>query len=85
IAKLQQALGITSVVVTHDMTTARKVANRIVMLHEGRLIADGSPDQIATVSDPVVASFVRGLPQEHELAAVTVGRPESKPVNEAQT
>ncbi len=85
IVKLQQALGITSVVVTHDMTTARKVANRIVMLHEGRLIADSSPDQISTVRDPVVASFVRGLPQENELAAITVGRPKSKPVNEAQT
>ena len=85
IVKLQRTLGITSVVVTHDMTAARKVANRIVMLHEGRLIADGSPDQIAALSDPVVASFVRGLPQEDELAAATVRRPKSKPVNEAET
>ena len=85
IIKLQQTLGITSVVVTHDMTAARKLANRIVMLHEGRLIADGSPDQISAVSDPVVACFVRGLPQEHELAAVAVRRPGSKPVNEANS
>ncbi len=81
IVKLQQALGITSVVVTHDMTTAKKVANRIVMLHEGRLIADSSPDQISTVTDPIVASFVRGLPQADELAAVTVGRPGSPSLN----
>ncbi len=77
ILKLQQTLGITSVVVTHDMTAASKVANRIVMLHQGRLIADSTPDQIATLSDPIVASFVRGLPQDYELAAVTVRRPES--------
>ncbi len=71
IIKLQQTLGITSVVVTHDMNAAKKVGNRIVMLHEGRLIADGRADQILALTDPIVASFVRGLPQEHELAAVT--------------
>ena len=74
IVKLQQRLGITSVVVTHDMNAARKVGNRIVMLHEGRLIADGKADHILAVTDPIVASFVRGLPQEHELAAVTINR-----------
>lgn len=74
IVKLQQALGITSVVVTHDMKAAQKVGNRIVMLHEGRLVADGKADEILAVADPIVASFVRGLPQEHELAAITINR-----------
>ena len=71
ILRLQQKLGITSVVVTHDMTAARKVAHRIVMLHKGRLIADASPDQIADLKDPNVASFVRGLPEDHELAGIS--------------
>lgn len=77
IIKLQERLGITSVVVTHDMRAARKVGNRIVMLHEGRLIADGSLDEISSMSDPVVSCFVRGLPQAHELAVLSVGEPAS--------
>ena len=71
ILRLQQRLGITSVVVTHDMNVARKVAHRIVMLHEGQLIADATPDQIASLKDPNVASFVRGLPDDHELADIS--------------
>ena len=70
IIKLQQRLGITSVVVTHDMTAASKVAHRIVMLHEGQLVADGTPDQIAKLTDPNVSRFVRGLPEEDELATI---------------
>jgi len=69
--RLQQRLGITSVVVTHDMTAARMLAHRIVMLHAGRLIADATPDQIAGLKDPNVASFVRGLPEDHELAGIS--------------
>ena len=75
--KLQERLGITSVVVTHDMTAARKVGNRIVMLHDGRFIAEGTPDEISNLSDPIVSCFVRGLPQNHELAALSVRGPES--------
>lgn len=71
ILRLQQKLGITSVVVTHDMTAAKMVAHRIVMLHQGRLIADAPPDQIANLKDPNVASFVRGLPQAHELDGIS--------------
>ena len=71
ILRLQQRLGITSVVVTHDMTAARMVAHRIVMLHQGRLIADAPPDQIAHLKDPNVASFVRGLPEDHELSGIS--------------
>ena len=77
ILKLQRRLGITSVVVTHDMIAARKVADRIVMLHEGRLIADGTPDQISRLNDPNVACFVRGLPEDYELAAIASGQSNS--------
>src|SRR5690606_23339775 len=45
IIKLQRELKVTSIVVTHDMNSAFKVADRIVMLHEGKLIADGPADQ----------------------------------------
>ena len=46
IIKLQNQLHVTSVVVTHDMNSAFKVADRLVMLYEGKLIFDGTPDEI---------------------------------------
>lgn len=73
ILKLQERLGLTSIVVTHDMTATMKLANRVVMLHGGRLIADGSPEEVSTATDPTVACFVRGLPEHDELTAVTRG------------
>ncbi len=60
IRKLQRELFVTGVVVTHDMASARKVADRIVMLHKGRFIFDGSPDAIDTADDPRVRAFVEG-------------------------
>src|SRR5437016_2878943 len=60
ILKLQRELKVTSIVVTHDMNSALKVANRIVMLHEGHLVFDGSPEQIRESEDPVVRRFVEG-------------------------
>lgn len=61
IRDLQRKLGVTSVVVTHDMTSAYKVADRISMLHRGRIIETGSPDEIRNTSSPVVRQFVLGL------------------------
>src|SRR5215213_1896251 len=46
ILKLKHELNVTSIVVTHDMQSAFKVADRIVMLHEGQLIFDGTPDEV---------------------------------------
>ena len=70
ILKLQRDLEVTSVVVTHDMQSAFKVGDRMVMLHEGRLIFDGTPDQIKASDDPIVRRFVRGEADERELAAL---------------
>jgi phospholipid/cholesterol/gamma-HCH transport system ATP-binding protein len=60
ILKLQRELRVTSVVVTHDMVSARKVADRIVMLHEGRFIFDGTSSTIMTSRDARVRCFVEG-------------------------
>lgn len=60
ILKLQRELSVTSVVVTHDMASARKVANRIVMLYEGDFIFDGTPESIDQCNDPRVRCFVEG-------------------------
>lgn len=57
----------TSIVVTHDMRTARRVGKRIMLLHEGRIYASGPPEEIFASQDPVVNRFVNGIsdPQEH--------------------
>ncbi len=60
IIKLKQELQITSVVVTHDMTSAFKVADRILMLHHGNFIVDGTPDEIRNSPDPHVRRFITG-------------------------
>lgn len=70
ILKLQAELKVTSVVVTHDMNSAFKVADRIVMLHEGRVAFDGTVDQIRQSEDDVVKRFVTGEAGEVELAAL---------------
>jgi len=70
ILKLKRELGVTSVVVTHDMASARKVADRIVMLHEGRLIFDGTPDSIDRSTDARVRCFVEGRCSEETMRAL---------------
>ncbi len=73
ILKLQSVLGTTAVVVTHDMASARKVGDRIVMLHEGKFIVDAPPDQIDTIDNEVVARFVEGRADAQELARLRAG------------
>jgi phospholipid/cholesterol/gamma-HCH transport system ATP-binding protein len=70
ILKLQKGLGLTSVVVTHDMTSAYKVADRIVMLHRGRILADGDADHIRNHPHPVVQQFIKGQVSEDDLAVL---------------
>jgi len=60
IVKLKEHLGVTSVVVTHDMTSAFKVADRILMLHDGDFIADGTTYVFRNATDPRVRQFVTG-------------------------
>ena len=67
ILRLQRVLGATAIVVTHDLTSARKVGQRIMMLHEGRFIADTSPAGIETVDNEVFARFVQGKASQEEL------------------
>ncbi len=60
IIDMQQKLGVTSVVVTHDMASAYKVADRIAMLYEGRIIASGTPAEIRETTNPYVKQFITG-------------------------
>jgi phospholipid/cholesterol/gamma-HCH transport system ATP-binding protein len=70
ILKMKEELGITSVVVTHDMKSAYKVADRIVMLHNGSIIADGDADYIRNHSDLVVQQFIKGEAGRKDLEAI---------------
>ncbi|MDH4127749.1 MAG: ABC transporter ATP-binding protein [Spirochaetota bacterium] len=60
ILQLQEQLNVTSIVVTHDMTSAFKVGNRIAMLNDGEIIAVGTTDEIKKSSNPYVYQFVTG-------------------------
>lgn len=63
ISDLNRSLKVTSVSVTHDMRSAYKIADRIAMLYEGKVIFYGTPDEIRNTTDPVVKQFVTGSSQ----------------------
>ena len=60
IIDLNNKLNVTSIVVTHDMVSAYKIADRIAMLYKGRIIAAGTPDEIKNTKDPIVKQFITG-------------------------
>lgn len=60
IRHLQQTLGVTSIAVTHDMVSAMKIGDRIAMLHDGKIIFEGTPDQIRASDNEIVRQFVEG-------------------------
>lgn len=62
IMNLSQRMKITSVVVTHDTRSAFKIAHKMVVLYRGKVVADGTPDQIRNSQDPLVQQFIAGSP-----------------------
>ena len=62
IMDLSQKLGVTSVVVTHDMVSAFRCADRMIMLYEGKIAQTGTPDEIRNTANPIVEQFVSGAP-----------------------
>ncbi len=61
IRNLNRKLGVTSVVVTHDMVTAFQIADRMALLYDGQLLQVGTPDEIKNSDNGVVRQFVEGL------------------------
>ena len=57
VVRLKDRLGVTSLVVTHDLVSARRVADRIVMMNEGRAIAEGSFDELRSSNDEFISGF----------------------------
>jgi phospholipid/cholesterol/gamma-HCH transport system ATP-binding protein len=68
ILKMKEDLGVTSLVITHDMKSAYNVSDRIAMLYEGVVVEEGTPDQIRNSSNPIVRGFVEGRPEMIEEA-----------------
>ena len=60
--ELTRGKGMTAVVVTHDMTSAFRIATRMIMLGRGTIIAQGTPDEIRTSPNPEVQQFINGEP-----------------------
>lgn len=60
IRRLQERLGMTSIAVTHDMRSAYHIGDRIAMLHQGRIHAVGTPQEIQATRDPALRQFIEG-------------------------
>ncbi len=63
---LTKKMGMTAVVVTHDMTSAFRIANKMIMLgtgdNQGKIIAEGTPEEIRNHSNPMLQQFIQGIP-----------------------
>jgi phospholipid/cholesterol/gamma-HCH transport system ATP-binding protein len=60
ILDFRERLNVTSVAITHDMVSAYKIADRIAMLHDGRIEEVGTPEQIQNSDNPVIQQFIHG-------------------------
>ena len=57
---LQERIGVTSIVVTHDMHSARQLADRMALLHGGKVVFTGTPEEASTTGNELVRQFVEG-------------------------
>jgi phospholipid/cholesterol/gamma-HCH transport system ATP-binding protein len=64
IMRVRDQLKVTSIVVTHDMRSARRVGNHVLMLHEKKIYANCTPEKLFASTDPVVRQFVDGVADE---------------------
>ncbi|MEW6107569.1 MAG: ABC transporter ATP-binding protein [Nitrospirota bacterium] len=60
IIEMRERLSVTSVAITHDMNSAYKIADKISMLYDGRIIETGTPEEIKNTANPVVKQFITG-------------------------
>jgi phospholipid/cholesterol/gamma-HCH transport system ATP-binding protein len=70
ILRMARELGVTGIVITHDMKSAFRVAQRVALLYQGLIRFMGTPQEVETARDPVVRGFVEGRPDlMNEVAA----------------
>ncbi len=60
IIRMREKLNVTSIAITHDMKSAYKIADRIAMLYQGKIIEVGTPEEIKSSSHPIVQQFIQG-------------------------
>ncbi|MFN7138912.1 MAG: ABC transporter ATP-binding protein, partial [Limisphaerales bacterium] len=66
IIRVVEKLKVTSIVVTHDMRSTRRVGKRILMLNKGKIHVTGTPEEIFNSQDPIVYKFVNGISDSKE-------------------
>lgn len=62
VLRMKRELGVTSLVITHDMKSAYSISDRIAMLYEGRLVEEGTPEEFQNSRNPLIRAFVEGEP-----------------------
>lgn len=62
ILDFSKKMGMTCVVITHDLTSAFRIADRIILLHQGKIVREGSKDAILNADDALVQQFIHGRP-----------------------
>ena len=62
ILDFSKKMGITCVVITHELTSAFRIADRIIMLHQGKIVREGTAEKIQNSKDPLVQQFINGSP-----------------------
>lgn len=60
ILDLRERLNMTSIIITHDISSAYKIADKIVMIYQGNIVFNGTPGEIRSSRDPYVQKFIRG-------------------------
>ncbi|MFH1038208.1 MAG: ABC transporter ATP-binding protein [PVC group bacterium] len=66
IVDLHARIGFTAIAVTHNMSFAYLIADRIAMLYDGRIVALGTPDEIRRSPERLVQEFIKGIPKHEE-------------------
>jgi phospholipid/cholesterol/gamma-HCH transport system ATP-binding protein len=73
ITGLRRSLKITTINVTHDMASAFLISDRLAMVHRGRIVAEGTPDQFKAITEGRVADFIHGRAPVNEDVATLLG------------
>ena len=73
IIALNTKFGITSIVVTHDMASAAKIADRMLLLYDGNIICDGDPETFLRSRNPLVQRFIQGQADQIDLESIQEG------------
>ena len=69
IVRMKEELGVTGIVITHDMESAYRISDRIAMLHDGQIRTSGTVDEIRESDDLLLRSFIEGRPELTEKAS----------------